>query len=86
MEQNQVIEAEATEVKEEVEAKPLEVRLIMHEGEPLEFTINSLRPEDYRAWIAQTVFDMHTGHLLSGIFLGTAFIPMDKIKFFEQII
>jgi hypothetical protein len=82
---NQTVEAEFTEVdkKEGQQKQPLKVRLVLTEGAPIEITIQNLSTEDFQGWINS---DM-AGQLTNvGLFVGNIFVPMSKVRYFEQVL
>ncbi|MED3976170.1 hypothetical protein P4639_22490 [Priestia megaterium] len=87
MTENQVIEAEYTEVEEnkeeETPAKPLEVKIVLHEGEPIVMTFQKLTEDDYQEW-ANSLLDSR-GKLPPALIIGTFFIPSSNIQYFEQV-
>lgn len=86
MSENQVIEAEYTEVEEVQESapvKPLEVKIVLHEGEPIVMTFQKLTENDFQDW-ANSLLDSK-GKLPPALIFGTFFIPSSNIQYFEQV-
>ncbi|PEA25821.1 hypothetical protein CN984_12195 [Bacillus cereus] len=75
----EVVEPEAPEVVEEV--NPLVVRVVLHEGSPLEFIVHNAVQGQFREWIAQNVASQANS---DGTFIGSTYIPNSKIKYFEE--
>lgn len=79
----EVVEQEEVVVEEVVveEVKPLVVRVVLHEGIPLEFIVHNAIQGQFREWIAQNVASQANSF---GTFIGSIYIPNSKIKYFEE--
>ncbi|MGR5954210.1 hypothetical protein ACT7DP_30060 [Bacillus paranthracis] len=77
-----VAEQEASEQETVVEeVKPLVVRVVLHEGSPLEFVVHSAMQGQFREWITQNIASQANS---VGTFIGSTYIPNSKIKYFEE--